>query len=102
MHMSLCLDKPIMAGFLGSFAPCSVSTLAGRHDDADVICLTRVPVNNPTPAMQSERRALAQKRRLYETCQGGFKAPSGQRKTSSCRPSGRIKLCRRDATPLLA
>ena len=24
------LDKPILAGFLGSFAPCSVSTLAGR------------------------------------------------------------------------
>src|SRR4030095_9876892 len=40
-------DKPILAGFLVGFAPCSVSTLAGRHD-GDVISLTRLPVNNPT------------------------------------------------------
>jgi len=26
-----------------------------RHNDADVICLTRQPVNNPNPVMQFER-----------------------------------------------
>ena len=26
-----------------------------RHNDADVICLTRQPVNNPNPLMQFER-----------------------------------------------
>src|SRR5262249_49788177 len=35
IHMAFCPDKPIRAGFLGSFAPCSVSTLTGRHDDGD-------------------------------------------------------------------
>ena len=28
------------------------SALAGRHDDADVICLIQRAVNNPHPAMQ--------------------------------------------------
>src|SRR5262245_27023551 len=28
---------------------------AGRYDDGDVISLTRLPVNNPNPAIQSER-----------------------------------------------
>src|SRR6266567_314624 len=50
IHMSFCPDKPILAGFLGSFAPCSVSTLAGRHD-GDVISLPRPTVNTPHPAM---------------------------------------------------
>ena len=50
IHMSFCSDKPIMAGFLGSFVPYSVSTLAGRHDDRDLISLTAV------------RRQLSQKR----------------------------------------
>src|SRR2546428_542690 len=35
--------------------------LAGRHDDEDVICLTCYTVNNPTPAMRSEHRALSRK-----------------------------------------
>ena len=55
MHISFCLDKPILAGFLESFAPCPVSALAGRYDDEDLICLTRRAVNTPNPAMQSER-----------------------------------------------
>src|SRR4029450_1325004 len=32
IHMSFCPDKPILAGFLGSFAPYPFSALAGRHD----------------------------------------------------------------------
>ena len=38
----------------GSFAPCPVPALAGRHDDADVICLTRGAVNTPHLAMRFE------------------------------------------------
>ena len=38
-------DNKLLAGLSGSFAPCSLPVLAGRHDDADVICLTRLPVN---------------------------------------------------------
>jgi len=30
------------------------SALAGRHDDADVICRTRRTVNHPHPAMQPQ------------------------------------------------
>ena len=37
-------------GTLGSL----FSALAGRHDDADVICLTRRAVNHPHPVMQSQ------------------------------------------------
>src|SRR5262245_60429599 len=48
IHMSFCPDKPILAGFSGSFAPYPFSALAGRYD-GDVICLTRLPVNNPNP-----------------------------------------------------
>ena len=62
IHMSLCPDKPIMAGFLGSFAPCSVSTFAGRHD-RDVICLRRRVVN----VTQSGCRVVSQKMEVYET-----------------------------------
>jgi hypothetical protein len=51
--MSFCPDKPILAGFSGSFAPYSFSALEGRYD-GDVISLTRLPVNNPDPAIQSE------------------------------------------------
>jgi hypothetical protein len=40
-----------MSRVFGLLAPCP--TLAGCHDHADVICLTRLPVNNPTSAMQS-------------------------------------------------
>jgi hypothetical protein len=35
-----------------------LSAVAGRYDDADVICLTRRAVNNPHPAMQFERVML--------------------------------------------
>src|SRR5215471_20294291 len=52
IHISLCPDKPILAGSLGSFARCPLPMFAGRHDDEDVICLTCYPVNNQTPAMQ--------------------------------------------------
>jgi hypothetical protein len=48
MHMSFCPAKPIPVGFSGSFAPCSLPVLAGRHDDANVICLTRRTVNTST------------------------------------------------------
>ena len=44
-----CPDKAILAGVSGSFVPCPCSVLAGRHDDPDLICLTRQPVNNPKP-----------------------------------------------------
>jgi hypothetical protein len=46
--MSFCPDKPILAGFLESFAPYPFLALAGRHD-GDVISLTRLPVNDPNP-----------------------------------------------------
>jgi hypothetical protein len=52
--MSFCPDKPILAGFLGSFALYPLSALAGRHD-GDLICLTQRAVNNPNPAMKAER-----------------------------------------------
>src|SRR4030095_13519212 len=38
----------IGGSFAVEYAPCSVSTLAGRHDDADVIYLTRRTVNTST------------------------------------------------------
>src|SRR5262249_55055920 len=47
IHLSLCPDKPIRAGFSGSVTPCSVSTLAGRHDDRALISLMRLPANTP-------------------------------------------------------
>src|SRR5262245_21526946 len=52
--MSLCLDKPILVGFLGSFASYALSVLTGRHDYADFICLAQRLVNNPHPAMKAE------------------------------------------------
>src|SRR5262249_43390013 len=51
INRSFCPDKPILAGFVESFAPCSVSTLAGRHHNADVISLTQPAVNTPHLAM---------------------------------------------------
>jgi hypothetical protein len=54
LHMSFCPDKPILAGFLGTFAPYPFSALAGRHDNGDVICLTRRTVNSLYPAMKFE------------------------------------------------
>jgi hypothetical protein len=53
-------DKPIPAGFLGSFALYLFSALAGRHD-RDLISLTRQAVNNPNRAMQSDRGVLSEK-----------------------------------------
>ena len=58
IHMSFCPDKPILAGFLESFAPCSVSALAGRHNDGHLICLTCYTVNTPHSALQSEQIML--------------------------------------------
>src|SRR5215831_20627966 len=58
MHMSLCPDKPIMAGFLESFAPCPISTLAGHYDDKSVIYLRQRVVN----VMQSGWRVVSQLR----------------------------------------
>src|SRR5262249_54956581 len=45
MHLSLCPDKSILARLSGSFAPYPFSAHAGRHDDADVICLRQRVVN---------------------------------------------------------
>src|SRR6266487_4485378 len=42
----------------GSFTPCPLPVLAGRHDDETVISLTRLPVNTPNPAMKAERVVL--------------------------------------------
>src|SRR5262249_11918462 len=58
MHIPFCPDKPILAGFPGSFALSLFFTLAGRHDDAEVICLRRQPVNNPNPVIQPEREKI--------------------------------------------
>src|SRR5262245_46697593 len=38
-------DNKLLAGLSGSFAPCSLSVLAGCHVDEAAICLTRLPVN---------------------------------------------------------
>src|SRR5215216_1308434 len=46
INRPFCPDKAILAGFSGSFAQCPLSVLAGRHDDADFICLRRRAVNN--------------------------------------------------------
>src|SRR5262245_52609081 len=53
-----CLDNVIRAGLSGRFALYPLLTLVGCHDDEDVICRTCYTVNNPTPAMQSERVVL--------------------------------------------
>src|SRR5215510_6751900 len=67
--MSFCSDKPILAGFSESFAPCPVSAFEGRHD-GDVICLMQRIVNTPTPqcspnVLCCESRQLSQKREGY-------------------------------------
>jgi hypothetical protein len=45
------LRQPLLAlrfsRIFGQFCPCPLSALAGRHDDGDVICLSRRTVNNP-------------------------------------------------------
>jgi len=53
-----CPDNMLLAGFSGSFAQYPLPALAGRHDDGDVICLTRHAVNNPNPSMKSESVVL--------------------------------------------
>jgi hypothetical protein len=60
IHMSFCPDKPMLAGFLGSFAPCSVSTLAGHYDDEGVIYLRQRVVN----VMQSGCRVVSHLREV--------------------------------------
>src|SRR5215475_3163448 len=70
--MSLCPDKPILAGFSRSFAPYPFSTLEGCYD-GDVICLTRRTVNTstgflvPIPKMQKWTPLKSQKREGCET-----------------------------------
>jgi hypothetical protein len=59
--MPFCPDNEMLVRFSGSFALYLFSDPAGRHDDEDLISLTRLPVNNPTPAMQSERVGLREK-----------------------------------------
>jgi hypothetical protein len=54
-------DNVILARFSSSFAPYLFSALAGRHDDEDLICLTRRTVNNLPPPMKSERVVLGEK-----------------------------------------
>jgi hypothetical protein len=44
MHRSLCPDQRILPGLLRSFAPYSVSALAGRHDDRDHRTLTSAEI----------------------------------------------------------
>jgi hypothetical protein len=58
IHMSFCLDKPILAGFLGSFAPYPFSTLEGRHDSGNLICLTRAAVNTLTSCNEDRKWSL--------------------------------------------
>src|SRR5881398_3704721 len=62
-------DKAILAGCSGSFAPCPLPALAGRHDAGDVIYLPRRAVNNPNPAMQSER-VVSKNPRFRDTTTG--------------------------------
>jgi hypothetical protein len=54
INVTFCPDNAILAGFAGSFAPCPLSAVLGRHDDGGVICLTRRAVNTQTPAMKTE------------------------------------------------
>src|SRR5262249_20417200 len=50
--------------------PLPMITLAGFHENRDVICLTRLPVNNPNPhavMMCCERRRCLTNRRVFKT-----------------------------------
>src|SRR5215471_11200624 len=47
-------DHAVLAGFSGSFTPCPLSALAGRHDDGDLLCLTRRAGNNPHSSVKSD------------------------------------------------
>jgi hypothetical protein len=51
INASFCPDNALLVWFSGSVALYLLSALAGRHDDEDVISLTRRTVNNPNPAM---------------------------------------------------
>src|SRR6266436_3184482 len=70
--MPLCPGNALIAVSSGSFALYLLSVLVGRHDDADLISLTRRAVHNPNPSMNPnvlfcERRALSQKTLVFET-----------------------------------
>src|SRR5215471_8322809 len=54
VHMSFCPDKPILAGFSGSFTPHPLPAPAGCHDNGAVVCLTRHTVNTPHPTIKTE------------------------------------------------
>src|SRR4051812_43051769 len=61
IHRPFCPDRAILEGFSGSVAPCPLSVLAGRHDNGNLIYLTRAAVNNPNPSMKSERADLRER-----------------------------------------
>jgi hypothetical protein len=69
IHRPFRPDKAIWAGFSGSFARCHLSAIL-RHHDGDLIRLTRRTVNNPNPAMKSERVVLLKKGAVSKN--GGF------------------------------
>jgi len=69
MHMSLCPDKPMLAGVLESFAPYPCSSLATRHDNGNLIYLTRQPFNTPHPAIRAESE-VAKNGGFRDTTQG--------------------------------
>jgi hypothetical protein len=48
----------ILAENIPKVSVVGLSALTGRYDDGDVISLTRRAVNNPSPALQSERVGL--------------------------------------------
>ena len=58
MHISFCPGNALLVRFLGSFTQYPLSALTGRHDDRDLISLTRPSVNTPYLAMKAECVAL--------------------------------------------
>jgi hypothetical protein len=66
-----CPDNVLLVGYSGSFAQCPVSALAGRHDNGNLICLTRAAVNSPNPRDQVQTccksRILSQKTVVFGT-----------------------------------
>jgi hypothetical protein len=59
----------LLVGFSGSFAPCPLPALAGRHDKTDFISLTQPAVNNPNPAIESKRVVLGEEGVVSENLQ---------------------------------
>ena len=61
IHLPFYPDSTILVRFSGSFTPCLLSSVSGRHDDGNLICLTRREVNNPNSSMKSESVVLLEK-----------------------------------------